>query len=332
MSGSTLNAGAVTIDQIKNEMENSKKTQNAQNTPKSNELDKDAFLKLLMTQMQYQDPLNPMENTEFVAQLAQFTSLEQMNNLYKSSSYTQGMSMIGKDIDATFYDSITKQYQRVEGTVEKAVVKNGNVYLTVGDIDVPIEKVSIVKDNSLSGVNSVNHNIANSQALSMIGKTVQALTETTEKVKNEEGKEVDKVIPCYVEGKVDSVRMVDGNAILVIGNKEVPLGAVLAISNDSILVGKDIKFYSEDKNDKDIKEGKISNVNIDKDKFYVVMEDGKKVYIDTKEFLDLSTAISNVGKKVSTSTVKGTVNAAIIKDGKVYVDIDGEEVPFKDIL
>ena len=50
-------------------------------------LDKDAFLKLLITQMQNQDPLNPMDNKESIAQLAQFSSLEQMQQM--NSSFTK---------------------------------------------------------------------------------------------------------------------------------------------------------------------------------------------------------------------------------------------------
>lgn len=46
-----------------------------------NDLDKDAFLRLLTTQLAHQDPLNPMEDQEFIAQLAQFSSLEQMQNV-----------------------------------------------------------------------------------------------------------------------------------------------------------------------------------------------------------------------------------------------------------
>ena len=87
--------------------------QAANATTRANDsLDKDAFLQLLVTQMQYQDPLDPQDNSEYVAQLAQFSSLEQMTNVYKSvedvsklvsnidTSVLVGQlsSMIGKDI------------------------------------------------------------------------------------------------------------------------------------------------------------------------------------------------------------------------------------------
>lgn len=53
-------------------------------------LDKEAFLKLLVTQMQYQDPLDPQDNSEYVAQLAQFSALEQMTNV------SEGLSDVSK--------------------------------------------------------------------------------------------------------------------------------------------------------------------------------------------------------------------------------------------
>jgi len=62
------------------------------------ELGKDDFLKLLVTQMQSQDPLNPMEDKEFISQMAQFTSLEQMKNMNSSIQITQAASYIGRQI------------------------------------------------------------------------------------------------------------------------------------------------------------------------------------------------------------------------------------------
>ncbi|HNW92144.1 MAG TPA: flagellar hook capping FlgD N-terminal domain-containing protein [bacterium] len=58
-----------------------------------NTLGKDAFLTLLVTEMEYQDPLDPMSNTESIAQLAQFSALEQMENL--NASFTSFVSGLG---------------------------------------------------------------------------------------------------------------------------------------------------------------------------------------------------------------------------------------------
>ena len=73
-------------------------------------LGKDAFLQLLVTQMQYQDPLDPQDNSEYLAQLAQFSALEQMTNvaeaLDKTNSLVSNMvgqlsSMIGQSLQWT---------------------------------------------------------------------------------------------------------------------------------------------------------------------------------------------------------------------------------------
>lgn len=60
------------------------------------ELGKDAFLTLLITQMQYQDPLNPSSDTEWIAQMAQFSALEAMQNMGQTMENSQAFQLVGQ--------------------------------------------------------------------------------------------------------------------------------------------------------------------------------------------------------------------------------------------
>lgn len=71
-------------------------------TGSTGQLDKDAFLMLLITQLRNQDPLKPMEDKEFIAQLAQFTSLEQMQSLNKTvEPFSKNFDMFAANQSAT---------------------------------------------------------------------------------------------------------------------------------------------------------------------------------------------------------------------------------------
>ena len=84
------------------------------------ELGKEEFLQLLVTQMKYQDPLEPTDNTEYVSQLAQFSELEQMQNLNSTTSNTSAFTLVGKEVyieDQSIQNG--KAYVSVDGTLYK---------------------------------------------------------------------------------------------------------------------------------------------------------------------------------------------------------------------
>lgn len=80
----------------------------------SHQLGKDDFLKILIAQMSNQDPTSPLENTEFIAQMAQFSSLEQMTNMSQSFERLSAMlhageaaSMLGRTVELDVGDTST---------------------------------------------------------------------------------------------------------------------------------------------------------------------------------------------------------------------------------
>ena len=111
-------------------IEQSSSSTNTGKTAK-NELGKDAFLQLLVTQMKYQDPLNPSSNTEYVAQLATFSQLEQMQNLGTISSNSQAFSLVGKNVIMQTI-SETGTINRTSGKVDFVSMESGKAKLSIG--------------------------------------------------------------------------------------------------------------------------------------------------------------------------------------------------------
>ncbi len=97
----------------------------------NNELGKDAFLQLLVTQMKYQDPLNPNTDTEYIAQLATFSQLEQLQNLGKAASSSQAFSLVGKTVDVkATSDSSGTSY--ITGKVDSVLTQGSKIQLSIG--------------------------------------------------------------------------------------------------------------------------------------------------------------------------------------------------------
>lgn len=114
-----------------------------------NSLGKEAFLQLLVAQMQYQDPLNPNTDTEFVAQLAQFSSLEQMQNLAQTSLNSQAFSLVGKEVVVKVApNGSTGETNYVQGAVDYVTIKSGEAKLSINNELYPIDDLYTVIDDN----------------------------------------------------------------------------------------------------------------------------------------------------------------------------------------
>ena len=124
-----------------------KSTSESKKSSADNSLGKEAFLQLLVTQMQYQDPLNPQQDTEFISQLAQFSSLEQMQNLNETFSNTSALNLVGKTVTVTETDSSGKSHT-VTGVVDFVTRDSkGNSRVSVNGSTYSADDVSEVFDD-----------------------------------------------------------------------------------------------------------------------------------------------------------------------------------------
>ena len=110
----------------------------------------DSFLKILASELQNQDPTEPVSNTEYVAQLAQFNSLQQMSALNGSMSKFQAYSLIGMEVSYTATDSSGNS---LSGTgIAQSVVTNGNdVYVMVDGNKIKLASITKVETPTTTG-------------------------------------------------------------------------------------------------------------------------------------------------------------------------------------
>ena len=115
------------------------------------ELGEDAFMKLLVTQLKHQDPLDPAKNEEMLAQLAQFSSLEQLNELNDNilglavlqqsnalmDQLTSSSALIGQSVE--YLDPLTGR--EVWGNVASVKIVEGLAVLSIDGQDVPLGSV-----------------------------------------------------------------------------------------------------------------------------------------------------------------------------------------------
>ncbi len=208
-------------------------SESADGSKNNKALGKDAFLTMLVAQMKNQDPMNPIQNTEFTAQLAQFSSLEQMFNVNEnlkniqmtqsSLNNTQAVSIIGREIKSegnsiklSAETSSEINYKLSSAAKEVRV----NIYDYRGDL---VRTVSMSSQDA--GENSFVWDGKDSSGNSLSDGTYSFMVSA----KDPAGTDI-SVTPL-IRGQVTGVSFDNGNTLLSVGGQRVSLGSVLEVNN-----------------------------------------------------------------------------------------------------
>ncbi len=206
---------------------NQAKNDTSATTPKTNALGKEAFFNLLIKQLQYQDPLNPVENTEFTGQLAQFTTLETLSNIDKNMSQfsslqtsinnIQTLSFIGKHVSA-------------QGNV---IRYNGNPVNVNFGLDARAAEVTVriyTEDGTVVRSATMKNLTEGKKEWNWDGRNDEGNTLSSGRYNfvvsavDYEGKRVGTT--SYATGEVTGVRYDNGMTYLLIGDKEVAVSDI----------------------------------------------------------------------------------------------------------
>ena len=114
-------------------------------TANKNGMDKEAFLQLLVAQMQYQDPLQPTSNTEYISQYAQFSQVEQMQNMAANSELSRATSLVGKEVYIKTTDTSGDANYKF-GKVDYVVFEGGKAYLAIEESLYSLDDLDTVVD------------------------------------------------------------------------------------------------------------------------------------------------------------------------------------------
>lgn len=140
---------------------------------------KDAFLNLLVTQMKYQDPLEPTSNTEYISQFATFSQLEEMQNLRGSMDISRGSSLVGQYVTMKVKNEATGETNMVGGKVDYVAVENGKAYLSINgekysidDLDSVVDQEYLNAYNLASDISSALNKLPNIASISSADRKI----------------------------------------------------------------------------------------------------------------------------------------------------------------
>ena len=220
-----------TVSDIVTALQNDTAKQKPRNV--GGEMGKNDFLMLLSAQLRYQDPLEPTKDTEFVAQLAQFSSLEQMQNMVgalTSMANYQSYTLIGKLVAAKGYvDGVMTE---VMGIVDGIFTDGGVAYAQIGEYSMPVSTITDVYDGSVIPTPKMLIEISNS----LIGRTVKAdiVVPVDTGELDKDGKPVFNNVAVTIDGVVTGVAADEGAMVAYIDDgtgeaKKVPVGNIYDI-------------------------------------------------------------------------------------------------------
>lgn len=291
----------------------------------SSALDKDAFLNLLVTQLQYQDPTNPVEDKEFLAQMAQFTTLEQMQNMNATLTQFTSYSLVGKIGVLESYDETTGETTTIEGRVEGVSMKDGEAYVTISDKEYLASSITNVYEDytTLGFIKSIQDSLLTSENVNLVGKTIQAI------ITDSDGNSTE-----FVEGEVDYVKFENGTAILSVNGKDIYAGEVLSISENNMLIGKDVNYkeYNEETDTYSTVSGEIQGIIFKDNKPYaeIKLSDGTTENVEVTYINHITESLNYVGDTISYNDNKYKVDGVTIYDGDVYLVSGETEIPFSE--
>jgi flagellar basal-body rod modification protein FlgD len=203
---------------------------------KQGSLGKDEFLKLLVTQLRYQDPMNPMKGTEFAAQLAQFSSVEQLFNINTKLSYSMEVNaLLSKSINNALSSAfIGKEVRASADTFRyngEGTMKLG--YSLPSSAEIATVKIYDASGNLVKTVTSVGTDKGDNN-FTWDGKNQDGQAVSAGKfkfvVEAKDGNGTDVASSVYIFGTVSAVRFRAEGTVFVINGQEIPLSDILEIS------------------------------------------------------------------------------------------------------
>ena len=198
-------------------------------------LDKEDFLKLLVTQLQYQDPLDPLDAQDFASQLAEFTALEQQVNTN---------ALIEQQIEMSSAAMIESQNSVAIGLIGTGIVAEGDSLFLTGAANEPAFVATSGTATVTLNVTDTNGSVVLTTTAPVSGEGIHRIDLGAETANLPPGRytldvEVagdDESIRAraLTSGVVQGVRWGDLGPVLVVGEQEVPLSRVLEITNPGV--------------------------------------------------------------------------------------------------